>query len=84
MTTGEVEKFCGFEDIKNPGLIERIRERLKAGIVEVPHCPSRCYTERELMDLTDKFIEVEQALDAGLPNEMQDMLLWVRGGMMPE
>jgi len=36
------------------------------------------------MDLTDKFIEVEQALNEGLPNEMHDMLLWVRGGMMPE
>ncbi|MBA7635573.1 hypothetical protein ES703_43177 [subsurface metagenome] len=36
------------------------------------------------MDLTDKFIEVEQALDAGLPNEMHDMLLYVRGGMMLE
>ncbi|MBA7581841.1 hypothetical protein ES708_23752 [subsurface metagenome] len=75
MAADEVEKFCGFEDIKNPGLIAKIRERLKAGIVEEPNSPSRCYTEKELMDLTDKFIEVEQALDAGLPNEMYDMLI---------
>jgi len=70
-----VNKFCGFKDIKDPQVIEKIRERLEAGIPEEPNSPRGCYTEKELMDLVDKINEVAKAVDAGLPNEMYDMLI---------
>ncbi len=71
----KIEKFCAFEDIKDPGVIAKIRGRLRAEIVLAPVAPDRCYTEKELMDLTDKIIEVEKAVAAGLPNELYDMFI---------
>jgi len=71
------EEYCGFEDIKDPQVITKIRELLKTGIYSEDYfgVRDRCYTQKELMDLADKFIEVEKAVSAGLPNEMYDMLI---------